>query len=222
MYTATGIVGKSCKVSQKDLAEWEWEWGNYELTSTNLIKPCPIIKICSRETGARQVFPKTPDLIKIKSRFFSLEGVKVSCRRSEQNIQPMSVHVSKIRTEFRISWRQTGHLGATSRSTAMAHPWQHTRCPQGMKAERLLLITHMTHNCPSGTSSISSSSIWGSTLFTACLCCRSCLCSFHCFQLFQFLKNQHVCNCPNTTVFNHPKLLIISFQIFPVFWLYQN
>ena len=65
--------------------------------------------------------------------------------------------VSYIRNEFRISCLQTGHLGVASRSTEIAHSWQHTRCPHGMNADRLLLIRQITHNSPSGTSPVSSS-----------------------------------------------------------------
>lgn len=127
--------------------------------------------------------------------------------------EPLYIQDSNIRTEFRISWRQTGHLGATSFSTDMAHPWQHTRCPHGMKTERLLLIRHMTHNCPSGTSSISSSG-WGSTSpLIVCLCCwRSCLCCCHCFHLFQFLRMGKIQNCLQIDS-NRYRLSIISFPI---------
>lgn len=97
---------------------------------------------------------------------------------------------SYIRNEFRISCLQTGHLGVDSRSTEIAHSWQHTKCPHGMNADRLLLIRQITHNSPSGTSPVSSSdAIWVSASGLAAWLCRwSCLFCLHSFHLFQFLK----------------------------------
>jgi hypothetical protein len=138
--------------------------------------------MCSHILWAKRVFPKTTYLYKQSASLIINRHRSLLLQSKEK---PLSTQDSKIRTESRISWRQTGHLGATSLSTDIAHPWQHTRCPHGIKTERLLLIRHITHNCPSGTSPTSSSE---SASMIVCLCCWICLCSFHCFHLFQFLR----------------------------------
>lgn len=97
---------------------------------------------------------------------------------------------SYIITEQRIVCLHTGHLGAKSRSTDKAHRWQQTRCPHGTNADRLLLIRQITHNCPSGTSPVSSSALTceSASLLAEAFCCWTCLWCLRSFHLFQFLK----------------------------------
>lgn len=124
-----------------------------------------------------------------------------------------------ILTKFLIGCGQIRHFGETSYSTNRTPKWQHIKYLQGMKAVHCLIIRHITHSSPLGTSPSSSSVVFsvGAWLLLRLSCrCYDCWWRLHSFHLIQFLCKIHSIKPINRLAWWNLKLIVLDNHILNV------